>query len=117
MPEGAFPQDMLLIRARVEQDILGMLDILELPRSRAHGTPDADYAWRALVTRVEWEYYLSVEIERLDYPNFKARVLEVTVLDEAKCNPSCASWARLGPQSSRPRLETRTRNRRSLWAA
>jgi hypothetical protein len=77
MPVADHPEDVLLIRSRVEQDLVGMLDALELPRSRAQSTPGADYAWRALLTRVEWEYYLTLEVERLDYTNFKARVQEV----------------------------------------
>jgi integrase-like protein len=53
------------------------LDALELPRSRAVGTPEADYPHRAILTRREWRGYLSIEAGRIDYPNFKSRVLEL----------------------------------------
>jgi hypothetical protein len=70
------PDDVLLIRARVEQDLTDMLDALELPRSKAQSTPGSDYAHRALLTRAEWLRFLSREVEHLDYPNFRARVLQ-----------------------------------------
>jgi hypothetical protein len=76
MPVAESP-NLLLIRARVEQDLTDMLEALELPRSRAQSTPGADYAYRALLTRAEWLRFLSHETQRLDYANFKSRVLEV----------------------------------------
>jgi hypothetical protein len=74
MPEGVGPSDLLLVRAREYSDLTAMLDALELPGSRAKSTPQADYAFRAVLTREEWTRYLSLEIDRIDYANFKARV-------------------------------------------
>jgi len=77
LPKGLRPDDALLVRGRAECDLRAMLDAVELPRSRAVSTPAADYPWKALLTREEWLRFLSTETERLDYPNFKSRVLEV----------------------------------------
>jgi hypothetical protein len=77
LPQGVSTQDALLVRARSEADLRAMLSASELPSSRATSTPHADYPWRAVLTRAEWLRYVSVETGRLDYPNFKARVLEV----------------------------------------
>ena len=76
MPVDDSRSDPLLVRARVEQDLTDMLEALELPRSRAESTPGADYAWRTLLSREEWLRFLSIEVEGLDYPNFKSRVLQ-----------------------------------------
>ena len=75
-PDGVGLADRLVVRARAEQDILGMLDAVELPRSRAHSTPNADYPWRAILSRHEWIRFLALEVHRLDYTNFKGRVLQ-----------------------------------------
>jgi hypothetical protein len=77
LPDGAGPRELLLVRARVETDLTAMLDALELPRSRTASTPTADYPYRAVLTREEWGRYISQETQRVDYPNFKARVLEL----------------------------------------
>lgn len=75
-PDGVGRPDGLVVRARAESDILGLLDALELPRSRAVSTPTADYPWRAILSRDEWIRFLAAEVGRLDYANFKSRVLE-----------------------------------------
>lgn len=76
MPPGTSQGDMLLVRCRVEDDLLAMLSAIELPSSQAVSTPKADYPWRAMVARQQWARFLSLEVERLDYSNFKSRVLE-----------------------------------------
>lgn len=77
LPEGASPNDMLLVRARVYSDLTATLGALELPGSRAVSTPAADYSYRLVLTREEWTRFLSLETVRIDYPNFKARVMDV----------------------------------------
>lgn len=74
LPTGAEPADLLLVRARAEEDLTNLLEILELPTSRAAATPRADYPWRAALSRGEWSRFLATETERLDYTNFKSRV-------------------------------------------
>ena len=74
LPEGTEPEDLLLVRARAEEDLTNLLEVLELPASRAVATPRADYPWRAALSRDEWSRFLATETERLDYPNFKSRV-------------------------------------------
>ncbi len=74
LPTDAEPTDLLLVRARAEEDLTNLLDLLELPASRAAATPRADYPWRAALSRDEWLRFLELETERLDYTNFKSRV-------------------------------------------
>ena len=74
LPEGTEPEDLLLVRARAEEDLTKMPEVLELPTSRAAATPKADYPWRAVLSRDEWSRFLATETERLDYPNFRSRV-------------------------------------------
>ena len=74
LPEGAEPEDLLLVRARAEEDLANLLDVIDLPASRAADTPRADYPWRAALSRDEWSRFLELETERLDYTNFKSRV-------------------------------------------
>ena len=75
-PAGAATDELLLARARVKDDLAQMLMALELPGSRAVSSQSADYPWRALITRQEWARFLTLETDRLDYVNFKARVEE-----------------------------------------
>ena len=74
LPTDAEPDDLLLVRARAEEDLTNLLEVLELPASRAAATPRADYPWRAALSRDEWSRFLATETERLDYSNFKSRV-------------------------------------------
>ena len=74
LPADAEPDDLLLVRARAEEDLTNLLEVLELPTSRAAATPRADYPWRAALSRDEWLRFLATETDRLDYPNFKSRV-------------------------------------------
>ncbi len=109
LPDGAGPRDLLLIRARVETDLAAMLDALELPRSRAASTPTADYPYRAVLTRDEWGRYVSQETQRVDYPNFKARVAELQ--GGARHDAYLRVWAilrGLGPPRETGRLPFRS---------
>ena len=74
LPEGTASNDLLLVRARAEEDLTNLLEVLELPASRAVATPRADYPWRAVLSRGEWSRFMTKETDRLDYPNFKSRV-------------------------------------------
>lgn len=76
MPEGMRSSEALLVRTRAEGDLRAMLSALELSGSRALSTPNADYPWRAMLSRGEWGRFLDLEIQDLDYPNFKSRILE-----------------------------------------
>jgi hypothetical protein len=77
LPNGASPNDVLLVRTRVFADLTAMLDALQLPSSRAVSTPRSDYPFRCVVTREEWTDLLSLECDRIDYANFKRRVMDV----------------------------------------
>lgn len=43
LPAGVGPDDLLLVRTRAKSDLLGLLEALELPGSRAASSPSADY--------------------------------------------------------------------------
>ena len=72
----------ILIRARVRED---------LERMRRHHLPDmeivegagTDYAFRALVSRDEWEHVAQQLARGIDYPNFKSAVSERHGADRA----------------------------------
>ncbi len=74
LPKDAEPNDLLLVRSRAEEDLTNLLETLDLPTSRATATPTADYPWRAVLSRAEWSRFLSLEVDELDYANFKSRV-------------------------------------------
>ena len=76
LPKGTEPGDLLLVRARAEEDLTNLLEVLDLPASRKMATPRADYPWRAVLSRDEWLRFLATETDRLDYPNFKSRVAQ-----------------------------------------
>lgn len=67
-------EDKLLVRGRVKADLERLEDLLPGIRRRIIKDVQADYAWRAVVDRTEWQevvYRLTLE---LDYPNFKDAV-------------------------------------------
>lgn len=63
--------DRLLVRARCEEDIRALADLVA-------GEPvlleNADYAWRVETTRAEWSAALQVLAAEITYPNFKSAV-------------------------------------------
>jgi hypothetical protein len=77
LPDGVSPSELLLVRARVFSDLTAALEALQLPGSRAVSTPQGDYPFRCVLTREEWTRYLSEESERIDYANFKSRVMDL----------------------------------------
>jgi len=70
-------KDMLMVRCRAEADAKALAKRLTtiMPAAILH-TPEADYAWRLVVPRVVWAWYLSKFVADLDYPNFKDAVAE-----------------------------------------
>lgn len=63
--------DKLLIRSRVRGDIERLFPGVTVKR-----TPDADYMFRAVVTRAAMAAVMANEIGKIDYPNFKDSVKE-----------------------------------------
>lgn len=66
--------DMLLVRARVREDLERLRDLL--PDLEPWHDLAADYAWRARVQRAEWAYALGAMAGEIDYRNFKDAVGE-----------------------------------------
>ena len=67
--------DTLLIRARVRGD-LDALRVHHLPDIEILEDAGTDYAFRAMVSRDEWEYAAQQMVRDIDYPNFKQAVSE-----------------------------------------
>lgn len=63
----------VLIRARVRDD-LDALRVHHLPDLEIVENADADYAFRAFVSRDEWEHAAQQLARDIDYPNFKDAV-------------------------------------------
>ncbi|MDQ3813596.1 MAG: tetratricopeptide repeat protein [Armatimonadota bacterium] len=68
--------DLFLVRARVRNDLQNLLNLCGLTREIAV-TPDADYRYRLLLAREEWEFVARSLAQTVDYPNFKNRVHEL----------------------------------------
>lgn len=64
--------DKLYVRARIRGDIEKIF-----PKAEVLSTPDADYAYRAILTRTEVSRAMDAEIQDIDYINFKNSVLEI----------------------------------------
>ncbi|HYG67159.1 MAG TPA: hypothetical protein VD838_05845 [Anaeromyxobacteraceae bacterium] len=64
----------LLVRARVKGDIERAFAGTRGPRIRARKTPQADYLFRATVTRSRLAAAMLRAVDRIDYDNFKASV-------------------------------------------
>lgn len=62
----------MLVRARVRKDLDALKPLI--PGLRVSVTHDADYPYRALVTRKEWARALERLTAELDYDNFKDAV-------------------------------------------
>jgi hypothetical protein len=65
-------RDKLLVRARTREDIEALRE--QIPTLRVFSDPDADYRWRAVVSRAEWVAALALLADRIRYDNFKAEV-------------------------------------------
>lgn len=64
--------EMVLVRARVREDLERIGELIG-PLTIEH-TPEADYAYRATVTRERWSACLGQLASEIDYPNFKDAV-------------------------------------------
>jgi hypothetical protein len=62
----------LLVRARRSEDILRVFG----RRVRVTRTTDADYLYRAIVSREDVKRAMGNEVDRITYPNFKSSVKE-----------------------------------------
>jgi hypothetical protein len=65
-------RDRLIVRARAREDLEALRE--QIPELRIHSDPDADYRWRAVVTRAEWVAVVAELATELDYDNFKRAV-------------------------------------------
>lgn len=77
-------EGVILLRTRLEGDLERLF--------RAHGlegkcrvveTPDADYRFRCEMDMADWVRCVTEEAEDIDYGNFKSRVHDGSVRDEA----------------------------------
>ena len=66
--------DQLLVRARVRDDLKALRE--QIPGIELTETPEADYRWRAEVSRDKWQSALVALGEDIDYDNFKNAVGE-----------------------------------------
>jgi len=64
--------EMLLVRARAQGDIARVFGIEE------QETPGADYRYRAVIPRNAVANILAAEIKRIDYPNFKDSINDLS---------------------------------------
>ena len=64
--------DKLLVRARVREDLEALKE--QIPDLRIVSDQEADYRWRAIVTRAEWVAALAQLASEIDYDNFKSAV-------------------------------------------
>jgi hypothetical protein len=70
----------LLVRARARRDLLALRQWI--PELLVHENRKADYPYRAVVSRAEWDGAMVAEAAMVDYTtNFKGRVGQVLGLD------------------------------------
>jgi hypothetical protein len=67
-------EDLLLVRARVREDLELLRRWIPSLEIREHGR--ADYRFRTVMSREQWKQILGAEVDYLDYTNFKNRVAE-----------------------------------------
>jgi hypothetical protein len=67
--------EMLLVRAQTRDDIEALRN--QIPDLAPYEDPNADYRWRAEVTREQWVEALEQLGGAIDYPNFKNPVADV----------------------------------------
>jgi hypothetical protein len=66
----------LIVRARVRADLVALEALAPLIDVRIMETPDADYSYRAIVTREDWQAAVAVLTAGIDYDNVKGMVAE-----------------------------------------
>jgi hypothetical protein len=62
----------LIVRARAREDLEALRE--QIPELRVFADPNADYRWRAIVTRAEWVAAVAQLASDVDYDNFKSAV-------------------------------------------
>ena len=78
--------DTILLRARFKGDLERLRD--RFPdfvgsETAVKATPDADYAYRMELPKSAWAEIVAAVANDIDYPNFKSRVHDGTVRDDA----------------------------------
>ena len=64
--------DRVLVRARVREDLEALKR--QIPDLEIFEDRDADYRWRARVSREDWSHAAAQLAREIDYPNFKNEV-------------------------------------------
>lgn len=64
----------LVVRARTREDIEALAT--QIPDLDPFEDPAADYRWRAVVSRGDWQLAVADLAAAIDYPNFKNAVAE-----------------------------------------
>lgn len=72
----------LLVRARVREDLETLRE--QIPDMRIFSDRQADYRWRAIVSRAEWVVALAQLAEEIDYANFKNAVRDSQGADRSR---------------------------------
>ena len=62
--------DLLLVRARDEESLAPLAALAD---QAVQFTPDADYAFRVIVSKQDYAQWLMSQVMGIDYPNFKSR--------------------------------------------
>jgi hypothetical protein len=64
--------DKLIVRGRAREDLEALRD--QIPEHRVFSDSNADFRWRAVVTRAEWVAAVAQLADQIDYDNFKSAV-------------------------------------------
>lgn len=62
-------EDLVVVRARAREDLEVFGKVADIIDS-----PTADYPFRVVIERTEWQAYLERAADEIDYTNFKSRV-------------------------------------------
>lgn len=63
------------VRGRKKQDVLNAAKLIGAKANRVASSPQADYAWRIVVTADELQMLMQAFASTLDYDNFKNHIL------------------------------------------
>lgn len=64
----------VIIRARVRQDLVQMINAMKWKNITVVDSPSADYPHRIVITKKQWAEFVTEAALGIDYPNFKSRV-------------------------------------------
>lgn len=81
--------DKLMVRARLKGDFDAFFGGT-VPKPEVIETPDADYRFRAVVSRAAFERAVSVAAQAIDYPNFKGSIAHA---DDARHDAYMDVWS------------------------